>query len=276
MAAPGGQNPGGDLRVTEVFVDFNAESIEVTGENFDFGPGPLTVSLGEFGDVSALCSVAFTPPQLISCDFSAGGLPPDGDYLLTVVNGNGPSQSDQYDLTIGAVGPQGPQGATGPQGEQGKLGPQGVQGKLGPQGPQGRPGADGIDGTGVLSFPVNNTAGVMPWVAIRLVAITRPSVRVGANTTGIFNTATGSVALVSNTTGIFNTATGSVALVSNTTGIFNTATGSVALVSNTTGIFNTATGSVALVSNTTGDFNTASGFEALRRNTTGSNNSASG
>ena len=102
MAAKPGKKPGGHLRVTEVFVDFGAKTIEITGEDFDFGPGPLTVSLGEFGDISDLCMVDFTPPQLISCDLSAGGLPPGGDYLLTVTRGGGQSQSDQYDLTIGA------------------------------------------------------------------------------------------------------------------------------------------------------------------------------
>ena len=49
----------------------------------------------------------------------AGGLPADGDYLLTVKNGNGQSHSDQYDLTIGAGGGSGPAGATGATGATG-------------------------------------------------------------------------------------------------------------------------------------------------------------
>ena len=62
---------------------------------------------------------------------------------------------DLYDLTLGAVGPEGPQGkigdpsAPGPQGVQGKLGDtgaQGVQGKLGPAGADGIPGAPGESG----------------------------------------------------------------------------------------------------------------------------------
>ena len=152
----------GPLTVTEVFVDFNAETIEITGTGFDCGE-LLTVELGELGDISSLCTADFTPPQLISCDFSAGGLPPDGDYLLTVAcgkdkdsdsdsdsdSGKGKIQSDEYDLTIGAVGPQGPQG---PQGKKGDPGLQGVQGKQGdvgdqrPQGKQGDPGAAGDQG----------------------------------------------------------------------------------------------------------------------------------
>lgn len=88
-----------------------------------------------------------------------------GSFLLGVRSGNGTSQQDLFALTIGAVGPEGPQGepgsqgsvgpqgAEGPRGEpgpQGETGPQGVQGPLGPQGesgPQGSPGALGPAGT---------------------------------------------------------------------------------------------------------------------------------
>ena len=105
--------PKTQLRITEVSVDFNAQIIKITGSDFDFGPGPLRVSLGELGDISALCTDGLTSPQFISCDFSAGGLPRDGDYVLRVVKGNGKRHRDRYDLTIGAVGPQGEQGPAG-------------------------------------------------------------------------------------------------------------------------------------------------------------------
>jgi len=62
----------------------------------------------------------------------------------------------------------------------------------------------------------------------------------------------------------------------NTTGSWNTASGSIALYSNTTGELNTACGVEALYDNTTGIGNTASGWEALFSNTTGSNNTALG
>ena len=101
MTAEKGGKPGHHLRVTEVHIDFDTEVIGVTGDDFDFGSGPLLVSLGTLGDISSICMVDFTLPHRISCDFSgAGGLPSDGDYLLTVANGTGQSQSDQYDLTI--------------------------------------------------------------------------------------------------------------------------------------------------------------------------------
>lgn len=244
VAAKGGQKPGGHLRVTEVFVDFNTQSIEITGEDFDFGPGPLTVSLGEFGDISALCLVDFTPPQLISCDLSAGGLPSDGDYLLTVANGNGQSQSDQYDLTIGAVGPQGPAGPPG-----------------------------------VVSFPVNNTKGGTNALVNNTSGSENSAFGVNAlqsNTTGNENTAMGKDALRNNTTGVFNTAMGSGALQTSTTACCNTAIGQEALATTTTGVFNTASGAFALQFNTTGFHNTASGEGALNSNTTGTNNTASG
>ena len=66
------------------------------------------------------------------------------------------------------------------------------------------------------------------------------------------------------------------ALVNNTTGFFNTASGSGALYSNTTGATNTANGLNALYSNLTGDSNTAAGTGALFANTSGANNAALG
>jgi hypothetical protein len=130
------------------------------------------------------------------------------------------------------------------------------------------------------------------------------------NTTGNFNTAVGSNALLSNTTGSSNSAVGyqagysnnadsgvqafgTQALYSNTSGILNTAVGSISLYSNTTGSYNIAIGRSCLSSNsigtnnvgvggfsfaanTTGSFNAALGYASLNANTTGSNNSAFG
>ncbi len=97
-ASPAGQQPGGHLKISEVFVDFVGSEIVITGEDFDFGPGPLVVTLGD-PDLIDSNSCADVSPQKIVCDFSAGGLPDDGDYLLTVAMGAGQSQSDEYDLT---------------------------------------------------------------------------------------------------------------------------------------------------------------------------------
>jgi cysteine-rich repeat protein len=127
-AEPAGEQPGAHLKITEVFVDFDNQEIIITGEDFDFGPGPLEVSLGEFGTITDRCVPSFSLPHMIVCDFSVGGLPADGDYLLTVATGAGQSQSDEYDLTIGAVGPQGPRGGQGPEGDDGDQGIQGPPG----------------------------------------------------------------------------------------------------------------------------------------------------
>ncbi len=97
-AQQAGQQPGGGLTITHVGVNFSDDTILITGENFDFGPGPLQVILDTLGDISADCTL--NTPEEIECDLSGGGLPSDGDHLLIVANGVGQSQGDEYDLTI--------------------------------------------------------------------------------------------------------------------------------------------------------------------------------
>ena len=112
-AAPNGEQSGTHLKIIEVQVDFDFEVITIFMKDLEFGPGPLRVRLGDeasFGDISPVCLEDLASiPQKITCDFSAGGLntglPADGDYLVNVSTGNGQSESDDYDLTIGAVGP---------------------------------------------------------------------------------------------------------------------------------------------------------------------------
>jgi Chaperone of endosialidase len=104
----------------------------------------------------------------------------------------------------------------------------------------------------------------LPWVPTLLVT----------TTTGSFNTATGSQALLANTTGTENTANGTFALNVNTDGSFNTAMGAFALANNT-GSENTAVGVNTLFSNTAGG-NTAIGANSLRDNTSGFQNTAVG
>ncbi|GAB3994855.1 hypothetical protein GCM10028807_33500 [Spirosoma daeguense] len=95
-------------------------------------------------------------------------------------------------------------------------------------------------------------------------------------TTGLGNSAFGSLALTNNTSGNYNTGTGLQALTTNTTGTGNTAFGATALQFNVGGNFNTAAGYQSLRSNTAGIGNTAVGAVALLANTTGSNNTALG
>jgi microcystin-dependent protein len=142
IASANAAPPGGHLNVVQVIVDdpIDPTSITIVGEDLDFGTGPLTVTLGEYVDPLVVTSATATE---IVAQLPASI--PEGDYLLTVSNGTGQSQNDEYDLTIG-FGPQGEQGKLGPQGEQGKLGPQGEQGKPGPQGEQGKIGPQGEQG----------------------------------------------------------------------------------------------------------------------------------
>ncbi len=145
--------PGGHLNINQVLVDDPNEptSIEIVGEDLLFGSDGPVVMLGEYVDPLVIVGVptdevivALLPENIVA-----------GDYLLTVSNGNGQSQNDEYDLTIGAVGPQGPQGEPGPQGPHGEPGPAGpagdpgpagADGAQGPQGLQGEPGPAGIPG----------------------------------------------------------------------------------------------------------------------------------
>ena len=138
----------GHLTLSEVLVDYPTASMVIVGFDLDFGPAPLQVILGDT-DISDNCALdlPLTVPQTITCAGLA--LPVAAELLLVVSNGEGAPQTDEYDLTFGAVGPQGeqgPQGKLGDQGPQGKDGVQGPQGKLGERGLQGDPGADGADG----------------------------------------------------------------------------------------------------------------------------------
>ncbi len=159
--------PGHHLLIkgVEVVVDESTPETTFTikGQDFDFvNLSDLVVTLGDVGPLTIPgtptdVEIVATYPAVLAA----------GEYLLSVSTGSGQSRHDEYDLTIGAVGPQGepgPQGPQGPQGEmgmtgpqgpvgpegaqgpQGEVGPQGPQGDVGPQGPQGPPGTGGSAG----------------------------------------------------------------------------------------------------------------------------------
>ncbi len=147
--------------ITEVYADLTSSTLYITGDNFK-GQGrgrnarPLTVLLGEIGDISEFC-VADTAsaPHTLTCDLSEEGLPADGDYLLTVAK-NGRGLGADFEVTIGAVGPEGPvgpAGVVGPQGEQGVAGPVGPEGPAGPVGEQGVAGPAGPQGDQGVAGP---------------------------------------------------------------------------------------------------------------------------
>ena len=96
------------------------------------------------------------------------------------------------------------------------------------------------------------------------------------NTTGSFNTATGTFSLRYNTTGVNNNGFGYSALNNNTTGNNNNALGNEALRNNTIGINNVGIGHNALYANREGNSSASLGFEALFSNVTGNRNTAIG
>jgi hypothetical protein len=95
------------------------------------------------------------------------------------------------------------------------------------------------------------------------------------NTTGQYNTAFGTAALLENAAS-YNTAVGTFALELNGAGTNNTAVGYEALGQNTGGGENTAIGVQALYGNTGGTFNVTVGQGALQANQNGSSNTAIG
>ena len=160
LAAP----PGGHLNITQVLVDNpnDPASIMISGEDFSFGPGPLVVTLGN-ASLTVVEVVDVTPTDTMIEALLPAGLP-SGDYLLTVSMGSGESQNDEYDLTIGAAGPQGEQGppgadgaagAGGVDGTQGEKGDKGDPGKIGPAGEDGADGAPGLPGQSVVAVSLD-------------------------------------------------------------------------------------------------------------------------
>jgi len=141
MAQAGGGSatpilPPSVLTIQNVFVDAPSEKMLILGQNFNNG-WPLSVQLANVGDLSADCTLnATVSPQTITCDLSGDNppIPPAGDYLLIVstvpvYQDNWLWASDLYaghvdhwDLSIGAIGPQGPAGPQGPPGNSGLAG----------------------------------------------------------------------------------------------------------------------------------------------------------
>lgn len=113
--------PGNHLLIKEVDVVVDAgtpqTTFTITGQDFSFtNLSDLTVTLGELG---ALTIGTATDTEIVATYPAAISA---GEYLLSVATGNGQSHHDEFDLTLGAVGPQGPQGPTGPEGPQGPAG----------------------------------------------------------------------------------------------------------------------------------------------------------
>ena len=119
--------PASSPAITEVRAE--AGVLRITG--LDLGGSSPRATLGSI----ALVILSVTGTQVEAL------LPPGiapGGYLLTLAHGK--NDYDEFWVTIGAAGPQGPAGKPG------ETGPQGKPGETGPQGKPGETGANGIDG----------------------------------------------------------------------------------------------------------------------------------
>ena len=122
LAAP----PGAHLNIEEVAVSIDDlyTTLEISGSDFDFG-SPLSVTLAGVPVLTVnLTSSTTITVTVLTASYSAG------DYLLAVSTGKGQSKNDEYDLTIGAVGPRGEIGPAGADGQDGAQGPAGADGKM--------------------------------------------------------------------------------------------------------------------------------------------------
>jgi hypothetical protein len=128
-------------------INYLTNVITLTGSNFEPAKTKPTVLF----DGSALTLSSFSNTQIVAA--LPAGLAP-GTFDLTVTNSSG--NSVDFNMTYGAIGPQGPAGAAGPTGAQGPAGPIGATGPQGPRGITGAPGAPGPAGSNGLGFSFLN------------------------------------------------------------------------------------------------------------------------
>ena len=252
--------------ITEALVDVEHAALTINGYDFPASVPEVTLGMTELAVVSATESAVLTGlPELLP-----------GTYLLAATWPEGVGAV--FFLTVGAVGPAGPQG----------LGPQGGSAAFlssaldSPSTPAAGEGAAADDG-GTFT-PQDHTDSS---TNTHLGARTLESV-----TTGTGNTAVGQQTLRSLTTGLQNAGFGWQTLRSLTTGRANLAIGTASMVRVTDGSFNTAIGSDTLKATLSGQDNVAIGTgallfslgnqnvgigrSALRRNEEGSGNIAIG
>lgn len=121
--------------VIESESDGEPDQLVITGRNFHIG-GRLKLTLGgtplEVLDRTANVILAEIPNDVLP-----------GNYVLIAWSGRGRIREDSMDVTIGAVGPEGPEG---PEGDDGPEGPAGARGPAGPQGEPGLQGEQGLQG----------------------------------------------------------------------------------------------------------------------------------
>jgi len=149
--------------IQSVAVVDDQDALVIMGQNFPVRAAEMSVRLGpngEPGNITSLCAVSALSTG-ITCRFP-GGLPPAGDYLLSVSNTRQNTEVS-FALTIGAVGPR---GATGPQGPAGAAGATGSIGPIGPAGAVGAPGPQGVPGTPGTMGPPGMPGAIGPQGAV--------------------------------------------------------------------------------------------------------------
>ena len=136
------KDPPPQLVVTSVVTSLDAAPCLLTLRGRNFGDDELQLRLGET-DLFVLDHADDWALAELDCGLEAG------DYLLAAWRGPSHADRDVLSLTIGAVGPTGPQGPAGPVGPEGAMGP---EGPLGPEGPPG-PSASGAVVTSKTTSP---------------------------------------------------------------------------------------------------------------------------
>jgi hypothetical protein len=177
LAFPTALFAANDPVVTGVLVNYPGNTIAITGANFG---NVATISLG-----NTLLTPQNSTATLIGAAFPAASPAATwtGTYSLKITfalpNGK-PSTEVGFDVTLGAVGPVGPQGPigpigfTGPQGPIGFTGPQGIKGDTGPIGPQGPVGLTGSQGAKGDTGPIGPQGPIGLTGAQGLIGLTGP------------------------------------------------------------------------------------------------------
>src|SRR5215467_12982902 len=120
--------------VNNSFINYGVNPNQITINGSGFSPQGKAPAVN-FNNVN-LTVLSFSDTQLIA---ALPGGTQAASYRLRITNSQG--NFYEFDVTYGAVGPQGPMGLIGPTGARGPAGPQGPAGATGATGPQGPVGA---------------------------------------------------------------------------------------------------------------------------------------
>lgn len=137
-------------RISEVQTEYVGENVKITINGINLLGNKNTVPYLAIGNGKPITVERVNPAptnNTIVVTATKKDLP-KGAYLIWLSRDEKftAENSDFFDFTVGAVGPQGPEGATGPQGPAGEVGATGAQGPVGAMGPQGPIGPVGAVG----------------------------------------------------------------------------------------------------------------------------------